>query len=194
MIDTIVQWDQDLFLTLNRLRHPSLDGAMDWISHSMIPGFVILFLTAFFGYKSFHKKVWLLIFFSLVSVGVTDSVSSRIFKPGFERFRPCHEPELAGKWQTVGNCWGGKYGFVSSHAANTFGVAFFLWLVFRNRYKWFSLLIPYAALVSYTRIYLAKHYPLDLVGGAALGAFSAFILFFIWSRLVLKQAPFQDPR
>ncbi|MCO4753403.1 MAG: phosphatase PAP2 family protein [Bacteriovoracaceae bacterium] len=194
MLADIIQWDKNLFLELNALHSPWLDPVMDWISHSMIPAFIILGFTLFFGYKLFQKKAFILIFFTFLSIGITDSVSSRILKPGFERLRPCHNPEFIDKFHTVGQCWGGKFGFVSSHAANTFGIAIFLWLVFRRKYNFFGVLIPYAALVSYTRIYLAKHYPLDLVGGAILGALSAALLFFIWNRWVLNQksVPYQQ--
>ncbi|MBC75203.1 MAG: phosphatase PAP2 family protein [Halobacteriovoraceae bacterium] len=193
MLAEIIQWDKNLFLHLNGLHAPWLDPIMDWISHSMIPAFIILALTSFYGIKFFNKKKGLaLVFFALLSIGITDSVSSRILKPGFERLRPCHNPEFVDQFHTVGNCWGGKFGFVSSHAANTFGIAFFLWLVFRRKNNYFALLIPYAALVSYTRIYLAKHYPLDLVGGAMLGALSAWLLYFVWSRWVLREEPLQN--
>tara|TARA_Y100001936_G_C16081299_1_gene678062 strand:+ start:2933 stop:3520 length:588 start_codon:yes stop_codon:yes gene_type:complete len=195
MLADVIQWDKNLFLQLNGLHAPWLDPIMDWISNSMVPAFIILALTLFYGVKFFNKKKgFILIFFAILSVGITDSVSSRILKPGFERLRPCHNPEFLDKFHTVGNCWGGKFGFVSSHAANTFGIAFFLWLVFRKKNKYFSLLIPYAALVSYTRIYLAKHYPLDLVGGAVLGALSAWLLYFAWSRWILGEKSLQNPQ
>lgn len=183
MLNTIDAWDKDLFLFLNGLRADWLDPVMKWISDSHIPPVIILALAVYFGWRAFGKKAWLLILLALFNFGATDAISSRIFKPGFERLRPCHNPELEGKYETVGRCWGGKFGFVSSHAANSFGAAFFLWLVFRRRYRWFALLIPYAALVSYTRIYLAKHYPFDLIGGALLGLGCAWFFYFIWKRL-----------
>ena len=188
MLDVIDKWDKELFLKLNGLHAPWLDPIMDWISNSLVPVWIILGLTAFFGYKAFGKKVAWVIFLAILNFGATDSISSRLLKPGFERLRPCHNPELEGLFHTVGKCWGGKFGFVSSHAANTFGVAFLLWLIFRKDYKWFSLLLPYAALVSYTRIYLAKHYPMDLVGGAALGAVCALLFYFFWKKFLFRKA------
>lgn len=192
LLKTIDQWDKELFLELNRLHAPWLDPIMDWISHSNVPVVIILCLILFFGYKAFGKKVGWLVFIALLNFGATDAISARLFKPVFERLRPCHNPIFEGLYHTVGNCWGGKFGFVSSHAANTFGIAFFLWLVFRRKYRWFALMIPYAALVSYTRVYLAKHYPLDLVGGAVLGGACAFVFYLIWKRFVLKRPLGQD--
>lgn len=180
VLEALDQWDKEIFLKLNALHAPWLDPIMDWISNSYIPAYLILAATVFYGFKSFGKKVILLVFLALMNFGATDAISSRLFKPYFERLRPCHNPDFEGIFHTVGSCWGGKFGFVSSHAANTFGMAFFLWLVFRN--KKFAILIPYAALVSYTRIYLAKHYPLDLIGGACLGFACAGVFYLIWRR------------
>lgn len=192
ILDTLDQWDKEAFLALNRLHASWLDPIMDWISYSMVPVAVILLLTIFFGAKAFGKKSAVLVFLALANFGATDAISSRLFKPYFERLRPCHNPDFEGLFHTVGKCWGGQFGFVSSHAANTFGVALFLWLVFRKRWPLFGIMIPYAVIVSYTRIYLAKHYPLDLVGGAALGALSAMIFYFIWKLFLLKTVPVQD--
>jgi len=193
-LETLDRWDKDAFLYLNKMHTPWLDPIMDWISYSMVPVAIILLLTIFFGVKAFGKKAALLVFLALANFGVTDAVSSRLFKPFFERLRPCHSPEFEGVFHTVGKCWGGKFGFVSSHAANTFGIAVFLWLIFRKRWPLFGLMVPYAILVSYTRIYLAKHYPLDLVGGAALGAMSAFGFYSIWKLFLLRTGPVQDRR
>lgn len=193
MLETLDAWDKTLFLQLNALHTPWLDPVMDWISNSHFPVFLILVLMTYYGVKAFGKKAGWLVLLALLNFGATDAVSSKIFKPTFERLRPCHNPEFEGKYHTVGRCWGGKFGFVSSHASNSFGVAFFLWLVFRRRYRWFALLIPYAALVSYTRIYLAKHYLFDLVGGAALGAVCAMVFFIVWKSLVLRKRPDPSP-
>lgn len=189
MLDSIILWDQKLFLFINQLRAPWLDPIMKWVSDSYIPIFIILALLIYFGIKFVGKKTWILVLLSLLLVGASDSFSSRVLKPGFERLRPCYEPTIQGQFSTVGNCWGGKYGFVSSHASNSFAIAFFLWLVFRRKYPHFFWLLPYAAIVSYTRIYLAKHYPLDLVFGALLGIFFAFLTFKVWKKVVPSPTP-----
>jgi undecaprenyl-diphosphatase len=98
-------------------------------------------------------------------------------KPYFTRLRPSHEPSLEGLVHLVEGYKGGTYGFASSHAANTFGTAMFLYLLFRIKKSWIVWLFPWAAFVSYTRIYLGVHYPGDIVGGAGVGLLCAWFSF-----------------
>ena len=73
----------------------------------------------------------------------------------------------------VNDYCGGTYGFVSSHASNTFAVAVFTGLFLRNRYYWIGILF-WASLVGYSRIYLGVHFPGDIIGGAMLGSLLAW--------------------
>jgi len=103
-------------------------------------------------------------------VSLADESSLHLFKNVFERLRPCNEASLKAFIRLpTGRCAGGRFGFVSSHAANTFAVAVFLANLFKKR--WFTaMIILWAAGVSYSRIYLGVHYPGDVLGGAMLGA------------------------
>lgn len=102
------------------------------------------------------------------TVALCDQISSSIIKPFVARLRPSHCPELQGLLHFVNGYRGGLYGFVSSHAANSFGAATFVSLVVRRRRvaQWLFLL---ALCVSYSRIYLGVHYPGDILAGAMLG-------------------------
>lgn len=104
---------------------------------------------------------------------VGDQVSVHCFKEVFQRLRPCHALQDVRMFRT--GC-GGKYGFVSSHAANAFSVALFVGLCALRMFKgkgraWLplALLLPWAALVGYSRPYLGKHFPGDVLCGALLG-------------------------
>jgi len=80
---------------------------------------------------------------------------------------------------------GGEYGFVSNHAANVFGLAFFLFMLLKPTKKLVALsLFAWASFVCYTRIYLGVHYPLDIVGGALWGTLVGFIFSKICFKLV----------
>ncbi|HRZ78075.1 MAG TPA: phosphatase PAP2 family protein, partial [Bacteroidales bacterium] len=91
------------------------------------------------------------------------------------------EPALEGLVRILNGKCGGTYGFVSSHAANTFGMATFLSLVFRRPWLGAGLFF-WAVLVSYSRAYLGVHYPLDLLCGGLMGAGMGAALWIIYLR------------
>jgi len=120
----------------------------------------------------YRNKVWIPLLFIPVLVLLTDRGSSLI-KDIVQRPRPCREPLLEGMVHTVKGSCPGLYGFVSGHAANTFGIAAFSApLLAKNWYSWS--IFAWAALISYSRIYLGVHYPGDVAGGALLGLLAGF--------------------
>jgi undecaprenyl-diphosphatase len=159
-------WDTDLFIIINGFHFDWLDAVMTlfssikiWIPLYLIVAFVILW----------KKRVWgIAVLATLaVSFALADQLSVHLFKNVFERLRPCHVEELQTVIHSLENC-GGKYGFISNHAANSFCFAMFTAWFFKNRY--YSILIfAWAVCVSYSRIYVGKHFPLDVVCGAAFG-------------------------
>jgi undecaprenyl-diphosphatase len=181
MIETLVRWDTQLFLFLNGLHAPFWDPVMLFISGKLtwLPFYLILIY--FIVRKHKWQSVWWLLAIALV-VTATDQVSATFFKNAFQRLRPCHNPDLQGLIHLVGGC-GGQYGFVSSHAANTFGVAVFLSFLFNHRWATIGLLV-WAAIVSYSRIYLGVHYPADVLGGALVGCGLGIALWFLVARLI----------
>jgi undecaprenyl-diphosphatase len=137
------------------------------------PFYGILILIMVWRYK--WNAIITLLFIALL-ITLSDQISVKGFKEVFERWRPTHNPEIRDIVHTVKGYRGGDYGFVSSHAANTFAMAFFTTKLFRNRYYgWFIFI--WAAVVSYSRIYLGVHYPLDIIGGALLGILLGFVIF-----------------
>lgn len=177
MINYLNEIDTSLFIFLNSLNTPFLDPVMVAISYNKVLFLSLLASVLLYGYLQIKNYIFLAFLFCVIGFGLSDSISSKGFKDNIKRLRPCHNKELRGNVHTAGRkCFGGKYGFVSSHASNSFAIATFFWLLF-NRRKKFQLLFLYASIVSYSRIYLARHYPGDIFFGALLGILCGFLAF-----------------
>ena len=185
-MEQLLNLDRELLLAINGWNSPISDKVM--LFFSSIPVWIPLYLiiTALLfhpkwqRFKSDDLQRWVVGLFSVAAVavcfGLCDQISL-LLKESVQRFRPGHEPSLEGLVRLLEGK-GGSYGFVSGHAANTFGLATLTSLIFRK--KWYSIFIfLWAVTVSYSRIYLAKHYPLDVICGALLGAAIGLLVYYI---------------
>ena len=201
MLEHLIELDRSVFLALNGLHFPFFDSVMVAFSAKFvwIPLYAAIIFAMFFsvnGYgfgesakqrlKIIRKPLYFGIIAltgALITFALTDTVANQI-KFLVERPRPAYDPVI-GSMVRMLEYKGGLYGFLSNHAANVFGLAIFTSLVFRKRpYTIFIFL--WAALVSYSRIYVGKHFPLDVLCGAMLGLFIGFIIY-TTARALLKR-------
>ncbi|NOT76522.1 MAG: phosphatase PAP2 family protein [Cyclobacteriaceae bacterium] len=173
MLEQIKEWDQQLLLFLNQFHTDWLDPVVLLVTRTdfWLPLYAFLIFLIFKNYK---KEGWLVLVGVAVTILLADRITAGVMKPYFHRLRPSNEPGLQGILHLVDNYRGGLYGFASSHAANTTGVALFCFLLFRDKYKWIGLLFLWAFVMTYTRIYLGVHYPGDIITGAAVGLLSGY--------------------
>jgi len=188
VIEALEDMDQQLFLFLNSLNHPALDQAMYLMTDQMfwIPAYLLMLWMV---YKSYGWKtaLWSLAG-AAVAITLGDRISVELFKNVFERYRPSHNLDIGDVIHTVNNYRGGKYGFVSSHAANSFAVATFIFLVIRAKFpQWAWWVLFWAALFSYTRIYLGVHYPADIACGALLGAGIGQVVYLGFQKWIIER-------
>jgi undecaprenyl-diphosphatase len=175
--------DQNLFLFLNSHNSPFWDQVMYSISGTVIwiPLYLAILISLGIKYK---RKLLIIILMIAIAVTLSDQGSVHI-KNGVQRLRPCHEPALEGLVHLVNGQCGGKYGFVSSHACNSFMVALFSLLLIRKR--WFTCcIIPWALVVGYSRVYLGVHYPGDVICGSLLGAIIGWAVYELYKLIDRK--------
>lgn len=165
------RWDKWLFLKVNTVfTNPVFDAAAPWWreANTWIPFYLFLVL---YGVLNFGRKVWPWILMAVVTLVITDQISSHVIKLLVERTRPCNEPELAGQVRLLLNNCSGTFSFTSSHAANHVGFSVFLMITLKHVWgKWRNWLLVWAFSVAYAQVYVGIHYPLDVIGGALLGA------------------------
>lgn len=174
MLETVIDWDYQLFSLINGSGPAFIDWLMILLSDKYI--WVPLYLWIIFKLieRYQYRVLWVLIPL-ILAVVLSDQITSSFMKPFFERLRPCRDPSLAESVIIVSRC-GGKYGFASSHAANTMALASFCWFYFRNRFS--LVIVKWALLVGLSRIYLGVHFPGDVIIGASIGFLAAFICYY----------------
>ncbi|MFT4857042.1 MAG: undecaprenyl-diphosphatase [Planctomycetota bacterium] len=177
MIEKLKAIDEKLFIWLNSFHADWLDPIVFQMTETVtwIPFYGILI---YFIYRADHKGIWWVLGGAALTILISDQVTSGLMKPFFERLRPCHEERLDGVIHNYGRC-GGLFGFVSSHAANTFAIATFLNLKIRDNLPYLKWIFLWAFIISYTRIYLGVHYPFDILLGAVIGVAAGWVSWFL---------------
>lgn len=151
-----------------------------------IPLYILL---VFYFVRLLRKWSWVALLMAAVTVVITDQVSSSLIKPWVGRLRPCNDPLLAEQVQLIVSC-GSGFSFVSSHAANHFGIACFVIVLLQHRLAWiWPAALMWAAIVSFAQVYVGVHYPLDVLCGGLLGAAIGTLTGKICKGILLKHHP-----
>lgn len=177
--------DRLIFLFINgKASHPFLDALAPWWRESITwtPVYFFLLLFAIINYKK-NALPWIAM--ALVTILLSDQISSSVVKPIFTRIRPCNDPDFQQSVRLLLDGCGAGYSFTSSHATNHFALACFLSLTLRDwikKYAW--VLYLWAASIGYAQIYTGVHYPLDVIGGALLGSFIGYVTAQVYQRYI----------
>ncbi len=184
-MEEIILEDKQAMIFLNNLGSSTFDPFWILVSEKWfwIPLYIIFL---YFLYKNFNKKsLFYILLFVALGITASDQIAN-IFKFGFERLRPCHDPSLEGLLREV-KC-GGKFGFYSAHSSNSFFVATYLTILLGKKIKQLPyFLFVWAAIVAYSRVYLGMHFPGDIIIGAIMGILLA-LFFGTLAKKVIKKS------
>ncbi|HEY0654687.1 MAG TPA: phosphatase PAP2 family protein [Chryseosolibacter sp.] len=182
MIDFFLELDKNLFIELNSYHAEWLDTIMVVISHKLT--WVPLYLAiVYFIFRTYGIKGVAAVICIALTIVLADQITSTFMKPFFARLRPTHDPELRDLVHIVNGYRGEKFGFASSHAANTFGLALFVFFLFRDLTRQVRWMFLWALVVGYSRIYLGVHYPGDIIVGAVVGMICATGCFMLYRKI-----------
>ena len=175
MLEELLTYDKEIFLLLNNLGSSTWYGFWMFITNkfSSIPIYLLLI---FLSFKQFGaKKTFILVVSAILMIVVTNGLAD-FFKYGVARLRPCYDADVSELMRLVKNSCGGKFGYFSAHASNSMAVAVFFSIVLKQKYKFIGvLLLIWAILVGYSRIYIGVHFPLDVFSGMAIGLFFGWL-------------------
>ncbi len=172
--------DEYLFKLINAIGWNDMDHFMILISSKWI--WIPLYIFIIYKiYQKFPEQIFKILLSIVALIFLADFGSVHLFKEVFERLRPCH---VLDGIRIVDGC-GGQYGFISSHASNSFAIAFFVSLLFRKKII-FILLFSWAVLIGFSRIYLGVHYPFDILGGMFWGLFVSLLIYLTFKMKILN--------
>lgn len=185
LLDYLLAWDQWLFIKINTFwTNDFLDSIFPWYrdSNAWIPLYLFLLLFAFIN---FGWRIWPWILFFILTVALTDQLSSGLIKGLVQRPRPCNDEDMMHYVKTLlGGCSGG-YSFPSSHATNHFGMACYIYFTMKPYFKkWGYLFFFWAATIAYGQVYVGVHYPLDVLGGAIVGSLVGMMTASVFNRRI----------
>lgn len=175
----LLQWldnfDKNLFVKINtQWTFPLLDQIFPWYrdATTWYPLYLFLLLFILINYKQ-RGVLWIGVF--ILTISISDQLSSSILKNYFARPRPCSNSNFIQQVRLLLDACPVNFSFTSSHATNHFAAAMFIFLTLKRDFKkWSYLFFIWAITICYAQVYVGVHYPLDVLGGALVGTLIGF--------------------
>ena len=175
-MEQLLSYDRHLFKLINYEWHNSFfDWLMPWLRNSLVwyPLYLFLLLAVLINYK---KTGWWWLLFAVCTVILSDFISSYIIKGNIIRLRPCNDPSIADWVRVLVGYRPQSSSFTSSHAANHFALAMYIYMTMKKHFaKWSALFFLWAFSISFAQVYVGVHYPLDITCGALIGILIGYL-------------------
>lgn len=184
-METLLAYDQELFLFLNNLGSETWDGFWLVVTNklSSIPLYALLL---FFIYQKFGLKGMLITMVIVAAmITCTDQISD-FFKNYIQRPRPCKVFSWEDTMRFIApRC--GRYGYFSGHATSSMATAVFAGLALQSKYRnLVFMLLFWAVAIGYSRIYVGVHYPLDVITGMVTGALLGYGFYVLQKKVITR--------
>lgn len=184
MIDKLIELDKEIFLFFNNKNNDLLDPLMLALSSYVMWGIVFAVFGAIIFFKSKVYKAVSVAFYT-VAVAIS-SLGTNLVKLIIQRPRPIHEESWEGVIHNIEK-YSAAYSFYSSHAATSFCIAMFVWLSIKTQRIYGTIAFVWAFGVSYSRIYVGKHYPGDVLFGTLFGLLCGYVGYELLQRYIIKK-------
>jgi membrane-associated phospholipid phosphatase len=175
-MEELIAYDKAFFKFINNgLSNPFFDWLMPWLRNSVVwaPLYLFLILLVLSNHK---KNGWLWVLFAIITASFTDLVSSHFIKTHIFRLRPCNDESLNYFIHVLVGYRPQSSSFTSSHAANHFGIAMFIYATLKKQFgKWTSVFFFWAFSISFAQVYVGVHFPLDVACGAIVGIIIGYL-------------------
>lgn len=185
ILENLKGFDYKLFSKVNGEWHNSFFDAVFPFTRESIFWAPLYFFLVLFVLINDKKYGWLWILFLILNVAFSDFVSSNLIKSNIFHLRPCHDPAIAGHIRFLVLYCPESSGFTSSHAANHFAAAMFIFATLKKKVnkKWLAFIFLWALIPSYAQVYVGVHFPTDIIGGIFAGLFTGYLIAFLYNRV-----------
>ncbi len=190
MLDELLQWDRDTFIYLNSLGIEDYD--MFWSTVTKIPTWTPLFiLFGFLFFRKYSKREALLMILTVLVMVFFVVTLTDLTKEVVARLRPNNDEEMNTLIRILRSPTG--YSFFSGHASSSFSITTLVYLFLRKHFKWTIVFYIWPLLFAMSRIYVGVHFPIDLIVGALVGMFSAWLFYKLYLLLILPYLRLDRP-
>lgn len=185
-LEDIISLDEQLLTLINGSHSLFLDSIVPMLTSGVtwIPLYVGLLYIVVKNNETM-SQIGLIVGASVLCIVLCGGVDDFFVKPSAGRLRPCNDPLFNGQLCLLPQTVEHSFSFFSAHAANTMSLAVFFIFLVRDRLFAAAMLI-WSLLNCWTRLYLAVHYPTDVIVGIVYGAAIGSIVYFIFLKIYFK--------